>query len=372
MSTFARTDTSLLARWWWTVDHWTLGALLLLIGLGLVLTMAASTAVATGKGLDAFYFAQRQFIYLPAALCVLLATSLLSPTGVRRIAAVVFVIGFALTAMTLFTGAEVKGATRWVRFGGVSLQPSEMLKVGYAVVSAWIVAESRAQDRSWGYYASAATMLAVAGVLVLQPDIGTTVLIAAVWSIQVFLAGLPLALVFVVVLLFAGGAAAAYFSFDHVRYRVDHFFDPTTGDGFQISRALDAFKSGGLFGRGPGEGQVKDYLPDAHADFIFAVAGEEFGLAFCLLLLAIFAFVVIRGFSRALKAEDIFVVLASAGLLALFGMQALMNIASSTHLIPPKGITLPFISYGGSSTLAMAWAMGMVLALTRERREGRS
>lgn len=372
MSTFARTDTSLLARWWWTVDHLTLGALLMLIGLGLVLTMAASTAVATGKGLDAFYFAQRQFFYLPAALCVLLATSLLSPTGVRRIAAVLFVLGLGLTAMTLFTGVEVKGATRWVRVGGVSLQPSEMLKVAYAVVSAWIIAESRARDRSWGYYASAATMLAVAGVLVLQPDIGTTLLIAGVWSIQVFLAGLPLALVFVVVLLFAGGAAGAYFTFDHVRYRVDHFLDPSTGDGFQISRALDAFKSGGLFGRGPGEGQVKAYLPDAHADFIFAVAGEEFGLAFCLLLVLIFAFVVIRGFSRALKAEEIFVVLAAAGLLALFGMQALMNIASSTHLIPPKGITLPFISYGGSSTLAMAWAMGMVLALTRERRESRS
>jgi cell division protein FtsW len=372
MSTFARTDTSLLARWWWTVDHWTLGALLLLIALGLVLTMAASTAVATDKGLDAFYFAQRQFFYLPAALCVLLATSLLSPTGVRRVACVIFVAGLALTAMTLFTGVEVKGATRWVRLGGVSLQPSEMLKVAYAVVSAWIVAESRARDRSWGYYASAATMLVVAGVLVLQPDIGTTVLIAGVWAVQVFLAGLPLVLVFLVVLLFGCGAVGVYFTFDHVRYRVDHFFDPTTGDGFQIARALDAFKSGGLFGRGPGEGQVKDYLPDAHADFIFAVAGEEFGLAFCLLLILIFAFVVIRGFSRALKAEDIFVVLAAAGLLALFGMQALMNIASNTHLIPPKGITLPFISYGGSSTLAMAWAMGMVLALTRERREGRA
>jgi cell division protein FtsW len=247
-----------------------------------------------------------------------------------------------------------------------------MLKVAYAVVSAWIVADSRARDRSWGYYASAATMLAVAGVLVLQPDVGTTVLIAGVWAVQVFLAGLPLVLVFLVVVLFGCGAVGVYFTFDHVRYRVDHFFDPTTGDGFQIARALDAFKSGGLFGRGPGEGQVKDYLPDAHADFIFAVAGEEFGLAFCLLLILIFAFVVIRGFSRALKAEDIFVVLAAAGLLALFGMQALMNIASSTHLIPPKGITLPFISYGGSSTLAMAWAMGMVLALTRERREGRA
>lgn len=371
MSTFARTDNSLLARWWWTVDHWTLAALLLLVGVGLVLTMAASTAVATRMGLDPFYFAQRQFFYLPAALGVLLVTSLLSPTGVRRIAAIVFILALALTAMTIFAGVEIKGATRWVRIAGVSLQPSEMLKVAYAVVSAWIVAESRARDRAWGFHASAGLMGAVAGILVLQPDIGTTLLIAGIWAIQVFLAGLPLILVAVVVVLFFAGAAGAYFTFDHVRLRVDHFFDPSTGDGFQIARALDAFKSGGLLGVGPGEGQVKAYLPDAHADFIFAVAGEEFGLAACLLLVAIFAFVVVRGFSRALKADDIFVVLAATGLLSLFGMQALMNMASTTHLIPPKGITLPFISYGGSATVAMAWAMGMVLALTRERPEGR-
>jgi cell division protein FtsW len=371
MSTFARTDTSLLARWWWTVDHWTLAALLLLIGIGLVLTMAASTAVATNMGLDPFYFAQRQFVYLPAALGVLLLTSLLSPTGVRRVAVTVFAFALIMTALTLLAGVEVKGATRWVRLAGVSLQPSEMLKVSYAVVSAWIVGESRGRDRAWGFYGSAGLMALVAGILVLQPDIGTTVLVAGVWAIQVFLAGLPLAFVAIVVVAFFAGAAGAYFAFDHVRIRVDHFFDPHSGDGFQVARALDAFKSGGLFGRGPGEGQVKAYLPDAHADFIFAVAGEEFGLAACLLLVFIFAFVVVRGFSRALKAEDIFVVLAAAGLLSLFGMQALMNMASTTHLIPPKGITLPFISYGGSATVAMAWAMGMVLALTRDRPEGR-
>ena len=371
MSTFARTDTSLLARWWWTVDHWTLGALILLGGIGLVLTMAASTAVASKMGFDPFHFAQRQFFYLPAALGVLLVTSLLSPTGVRRLSIIVFVFGLALTAATLFMGVEANGATRWVRIAGVSIQPSEIVKVGYAVVSAWIVAASRSRDRAWGFSASAALMAIVASILLLQPDIGTTLLIAGIWAIQVFLAGLPLIFVAVVVILFFAGAVGAYYTFEHVRFRVDHFFDPSTGDGFQISRALDAFKSGGLLGVGPGEGQVKAYLPDAHADFIFAVAGEEFGLAACLLLVFVFAFVVIRGFSRALKAENIFVVLAAAGLLSLFGMQALMNMASTTHLIPPKGITLPFISYGGSATVAMAWAMGMVLALTRERREGR-
>lgn len=371
MSSFARSDTSLLSRWWWTVDHWTLGALLLLIGIGLVLTMAASTAVAERIGLDPFHFAQRQFIYLPAALTLMLMTSLLSPIGVRRIAVVIFAAALVLTAMTLFTG-EVKGATRWVRVAGVSLQPSELLKVAYAVISAWVVAENAGHERARGFLASAGLMAVVAGILVLQPDIGTTLLVAGIWAVQVFLAGLPLILVAIVVALFFGGALGAYFMFDHVRVRVDNFLDPSSGDGYQIARAIDAFKSGGLFGRGPGEGHVKEVLPDAHADFIFAVAGEEFGLAACLVLVAIFTFIVLRGFSKALKADDVFVVLATAGLLSLFGMQALMNMASTTHLIPPKGITLPFISYGGSATVAMAWAMGMVLALTRDRRDAKA
>jgi cell division protein FtsW len=367
MTTFSRTDNSLLGRWWWTVDRWTLGAILAIAGIGIVLTMAASPAVAERIGLDPFYFARRQMVYVPLALTVMFLTSLLSPKGVRRTAVIGCIIALALTVATLFLGSEIKGATRWIRVGGLSLQPSEFLKPTFAIMSAWLIAASRQEERFPGYLLATGLLAVCVTVLLLQPDVGTTLLVAGTWAVQVFLAGLPLIVVGLIGFLFVGGAVGAYFAFDHVQGRVDHFIDPSMGEGYQIARALDAFKAGGLLGRGPGEGRVKELLPDAHADFILAVAGEEFGIVVCLLLVGLFAFVVLHGFGRALKDDNLFVVLAASGLLAQFGMQALMNMASTTHLIPPKGTTLPFISYGGSATIALACSMGMVLALTRLR-----
>ncbi len=368
---FARTDTSLLGRWWWTIDRWTLGAILLIAALGIVLTMAASPAVAERIGLDPFYFARHQAAYTPMSLVVMLMTSLLSPKGVLRTAVIMLLISLSATVATLFVGAEVKGATRWLYLGGTSVQPSEFLKPAFAVVSAALIARSRVSEAMAGYPLAALLLCAVAGVLVLQPDVGTTMLVCAAWSLQIFLAGCPLVLIALIGLLFLGVGVGAYFMFEHVRMRVDQFLDPASGEGFQVKRGIEAFHSGGLFGRGPGEGRVKEVLPDAHADFIFAVAGEEFGLFLCLLLVCLFGFVVLRGFIRAFKDSDVFVLLAGGALLALFGMQALMNMASTMHLIPPKGITLPFISYGGSATIALAWTMGMVLALTRDRPDPR-
>ncbi len=370
MTTFTRTDTSLLGRWWWTVDRWTLGAIVLIAAIGLVLVMAASPAVAERIGLDAFHFARRQVAYLPLALLALLIASLLSPKGVRRTAVILFASAFVLTLATLLIGAEIKGATRWIRIGAVSLQPSEFLRPAFAVLSAFLIASGRLDPRFPGYALATGLMALVCGVLLLQPDVGMTLMVVGTWSVQMFLVGLPLVLVGVIGLLLLGCGVGAYLAFDHVQTRVNHFVDPSSGDGFQVARALEAFRAGGLFGRGPGEGRVKEILPDAHSDFILAVAGEEFGLLVCLIIVGLFAFVVLRGFSRVLKDDDLFVVLAAGGLLAQFGMQALANMASATHLVPPKGITLPFISYGGSSTLALAWSMGMVLALTRERPGG--
>lgn len=370
MSTFARTDRSVISQWWWTVDRLTLLALLLIAGIGIVLTMAASPSVAQRIGLDPFYFARRQAVYLPLAICVVLLTSLLSPKGVRRTATFGFLIAYALTAATLFLGPEVKGATRWLAFGSISLQPSEFLKPSLVVVCAWLIAASRNTGTFVGYGLAGLLLVASVGVLALQPDIGTTLLICAAWGVQIFLAGCPLVLIALLGLVFSGGAVGAYFLFEHVRHRVDNFLDPATGsDGYQIGRAIEAFASGGLFGRGPGEGRVKEVLPDAHADFIFAVAGEEFGLIVCVIVVGLFVLVMMQGFLRALKDNDLFVVLSVGALLTLFGAQALMNMASTVHLIPPKGTTLPFISYGGSASLALAWTMGMVLALTRERPE---
>ena len=367
MSAFARTDTSLLGRWWWQVDRWMLAAVLLIVGLGLVLTLAASPAVAERLGLDPFHFARRQFVYLPLAVALMVVTSLLSPLGVRRVALVGLAVSVLLTFATLMVGTEMNGATRWLTFGGLSLQPTEFVKPALAVVAAALFAAGRSDPESPGGMLATGLVAIVAALMLAQPDVGMTIVVAAVWGVQLFLVGLPWVWVLAIGLAFLCAAVAAYFAFAHVQSRVDHFLDPSVGDGYQVARALEAFRNGGLFGRGPGEGEIKTILPDAHADFILAVAGEEFGLLLCLAVVGLFAFVVLRGVARAMQSEDLFGLLAVGGLLTMLGLQAVINMASTLHLMPPKGMTLPFVSYGGSSTLALAWAMGMVLALTRER-----
>ena len=272
-----------------------------------------------------------------------------------------------LMVATLIVGVEIKGATRWLQLGGVSLQASEFIKPGFAVMAGWLFALRRLDDHFPGYSLACGLYVIVAGLLLLQPDVGMTLVVSAIWAVQFFVAGLPLIFVAGVALLILGGSAGAYFAFDHVRVRVDRFLDPEAGTGYQVSRSLDAFRNGGWAGRGPGEGRVKEVLPDAHTDFIFAVAGEEFGVLVCLAIVGIFAFVVVRGLSRAYKDDNLFILLASAGLLVQFAVQAMINLASTLHLIPPKGMTLPFVSYGGSSTIAIAFGFGMMLALTRLR-----
>lgn len=367
MTPFARTDNSLLARWWWTIDRWTLGAVVVLLALGAVLTMAASPAVAERLGLDSFYFVRRQFLFLALGFALMLAVSFLSPQGVKRLAAVVLAVSVAMLVVVLFRGVEIKGAVRWIQIAGVSLQPAEFVKPAFAVVAAGLFAHRRMDERFPGFVLAGGLFAVIAALLLLQPDVGQTMLIAAVWGVQFFLAGLPLVLVAAIGLAFIGASVGAYFAFSHVQARVDRFLDPAGGEGFQVSRALDALRNGGLFGRGPGEGQVKRVLPDAHADFIFAVVGEEFGAIVGLILISLFLFLVLRGFARALRDWDLFVVIAVAGLLVQFGLQAIINMASAINLMPPKGMTLPFVSYGGSSTLGIALGVGMVLALTRER-----
>lgn len=367
MSTFTRTDTSLLSRWWWTIDRWTLLAIVAIAALGAILVLAASPAVAGRIGLENFHFVRRHFVFLPVSLLLMVGVSMLTPRGVRRLALLGFAVSLLAMVLVLFVGFETKGATRWLSFAGLSLQPSEFVKPTFAVVAAWMFSAQKLDDDVPGYSISIALFVMVVGLLLLQPDFGMAIVVSCVWAVQFFIAGLPLVLVGAIALLFILGGFGAYLSFDHVRLRIDRFLDPVSGKGYQVERSLDAFINGGLLGRGPGEGRVKEVLPDAHTDFILAVAGEEFGLLLCLLIVMLFALVVLRGFSRVFKDSDFFVVVAVAGLLTQFALQAIVNIASTTNLIPPKGMTLPFISYGGSSTLALALGMGMVLALTRIR-----
>ncbi|MDB9702730.1 putative lipid II flippase FtsW [Rhodospirillales bacterium] len=369
MSALQRTDTSLLGRWWWTVDRWTLAAIAILLACGGVMTLAASPAVAERIDVGSFHFVKRQAVFLSLAALTIIGVSLMSPKGICRLAILTTLGALVLMLMTLVFGAEIKGASRWLSIGGLSLQPSEFVKPGIAVVAAWLFARQRMDERFPGIQMSIAVYLVTVAILLMQPDVGMTIVVSVVWGTQFFVAGLPLVFVALIALTFMGAGVGAYFTFDHVQLRVDRFFGPDSEIGYQAARAIEAFQHGGILGRGPGEGRVKEVLPDAHADFIFAVTGEEFGLLACLVIVGLFAFVVLRGFARVMKRDDLFVLLAVAGLLSQFAVQALINMASSVSLIPPKGMTLPFISYGGSSTLALAIGMGMVLALTRERPE---
>jgi cell division protein FtsW len=365
MITLARSDNSLISRWWWTVDRWLLVTVLLLIGSGILLTLAASPAVAERLGLESFHFAKRQLVYMVAGLGLLVGVSLLSGQGVKRLAVGLFLAGLAGVLATLFYGPEIKGATRWLHVAGFSIQPSEFLKPAFIVVSAWMLAEEFRNPGFPGRLISLGLFLVVAVGLVMQPDFGQTLLIGAIWAGQMVMAGMPLAWLAGLAATGMAALTSAYLLVPHVARRIDTFLDPASGDTYQIDTALNAIRAGGLIGRGPGEGSIKKVLPDAHSDFIYAVAGEEFGAMACLGILALFAVVVLRGLSQLLEEEDAFVVFAAGGLLALFGLQALINISVNLAVIPAKGMTLPFISYGGSSMLALAITMGMVLALTR-------
>jgi cell division protein FtsW len=270
------------------------------------------------------------------------------------------VIAMALLAYTFIGGVEIKGARRWVNLPGLSLQPSEFVKPTFAVLAAWLFAERK----NW---VAVALFGIVVTMLVKQPDLGMAVVVSAVFVAQFFLAGLRLGWV---ALMASGGIAGlvgAYALLPHVKSRIDRFLDPSSGDSYQIDRSIEAFGNGGIWGTGPGEGRVKEWLPDAHADFVFAVAGEELGLILCLVIVAIFAFIVLRGLARMVQEQNLWIVLAATGLYVQFGLQAIINMASSLHLMPTKGMTLPFISYGGSSMLAIALGLGMALALTRRR-----
>lgn len=367
MSTFARTDRSVIAQWWWTIDRWSILALLVLIGFGSLLVMAASPAVAERIGTDGLHFVRRYFAVLPMAMTLMFMVSLLGPRTIRHLAMFGLIVGLVLLIYTITSGVEIKGARRWIDLPGISIQPSEFVKPCFAVVSGWLFAQSKLRPGLPWQGIAIGLYITVIALLIRQPDLGMAAVVSAVWFTQFFLAGLSLMWVMVLLLGGVTGLGTAYLLLPHVASRIDRFIDPASGDSYQVDRSMEAFMSGGLWGRGPGEGTVKLFLPDAHADFVFAVAGEELGLIACLVIVALFAFIVLRGFTRLLQDVNLYVVLAGTGLLVQFGLQAIVNMASALHLIPTKGMTLPFISYGGSSLLALGLGMGMTFALTRRR-----
>jgi cell division protein FtsW len=363
----SRAQRTPFGEWWWTVDRLTLAAVGALMLAGVVLSLAASPPVAGRLGLDPFYFVNRHILYLIPAIAIMLGMSFLSPRQIRRLSIVVFAISLVMVAATPIFGAEIKGARRWLILFGVNIQPSEFLKPAFVILIAWLFGESSKRPDMPANTIALTLLLTVVALLVVQPDFGQTMLIVLVWSALFFMAGMRLMWVFGLAGIAGIGLMSAYYTVPHVARRIQRFLDPASGDTFNIDIATESFMRGGWFGKGPGEGTVKRLLPESHTDFVFAVAAEEFGVALCLVLVSLFVFIVIRALLRAMRNDDPFARFAGAGLTMLFATQSAINMAVNLHLIPAKGMTLPFISYGGSSMISLAYAMGMLLALTREQ-----
>lgn len=368
----SRADKGLIADWWFTVDRVVLGCVLMLMAAGVLFSMAASPPVAARIGLDHFHFFTRQLVYLFPAVIVLLAASMLTIQTARRLALLVFVAGLGAMVAAILWGPEIKGAHRWLDLGPLNVQPSEFVKPAFAVCIAWFLAEGTRRPDMPGLWIAFGLFSLFAGLLVLQPDFGQLVLVSAVFGTLLLVYGISWLWVFGLGGLGAAGAALAYFTFPHVASRVNRFLNPEDHDTFQVDMATQAFHNGGLMGTGPGGGTAKHILPDAHTDFIPAVIGEEFGFIACAVLICIIGFIVLRVLRRALQAGDPFVALSLTGLVSLYGFQSFINLGVNLTLLPAKGMTLPFISYGGSSLIAMAFSMGLLLAFSRVRGRARA
>ncbi|UDF28888.1 UNVERIFIED_ORG: putative lipid II flippase FtsW [Roseateles sp. XES5] len=367
----SRAERGALADWFWTIDRFFLAAFILLMGLGFMLSFAASPAVAERLGLDSFHFVKRHAMFLLPAIAVMFGISFMSPRQVRRAAMILLVISLAAMVLALFFGVEVKGSRRWISIGSFSIQPSEFMKPAFVVICAWLFAEHARQPEIPGNLFAIILFGIVAALLVAQPDLGQTILTAAVWGGMFFMAGMPWLWIIILGGAAVGGLLTAYTFLPHVAARIDKFWTGE-GDTFQMDTAREAIIRGDWFGQGPGEGTVKRIIPDSHTDFIFSVAAEEFGIIFCMVIVMIFAFVVMRGLNHAFKERNDFTRFAVAGLVLQMGTQSMINIGVNLELLPAKGMTLPLISYGGSSMIAVCVTAGFILALTRHRPEKRA
>ncbi|WP_332700373.1 FtsW/RodA/SpoVE family cell cycle protein [Devosia sp.] len=369
---FSRAEKTPLAEWWWSIDRELLGALILLMTCGMVLSFAASPPVAERLGLSPWHFIIRHAMFCVPALIVLVGTSFLSHRQARIWGLVTLVVSLLLLWATLRFGTEVKGARRWISFAGQSIQPSEFVKPGFAVIAAWLFSESMVHKNVPGKLLATAIMLAIVFGLLLQPDIGQTALVLATWAVLLFLSGISWFIIFGLAGAAGGLLFGAYMFFPHFSRRIDTFLNPEGGGNtYQIDRALQSLLEGGWFGRGPGESIAKKLIPDAHADYVFSAAAGEFGILFCMVLVTLIAFIVIRAMMGAQRQTSLFARLAASTLAIQFAMQSGINLAVNLNLIPPKGMTLPFVSYGGTSMIAIAFGMGLMLAFTRTKPEER-
>jgi cell division protein FtsW len=357
-----------MVRWWWEMDRPSVAIIIALMVIGVVAVSTASVAVAKTYAVGPYYFALRQMLYAVCALVIMLVMSTFSPAAIKRLALLLFILSFGGTLLTFLIGVEVKGARRWLDIAGQSVQPTEFVKPALIVLTAWLLEDGRRSVRLRGFMASIVLITAVGVPVLLQPNFGMALAMGSVWFAQVFMAGMPLLWL---VPLMGGGVLVTlvgYLMFAHVRDRIERFLNPSGSDTYQVDQAMDAIMSGHLFGRGAGEGVVKHTLPDAHTDFIFPVIVEEFGIVAGLIILLLFGLLVWRGFQRLVNQEDRFMLLAGGGMLSLIAVHVCVNMGVSLQVIPTTGMTLPFISYGGSSSFAMAILFGFLLAMLRRKK----
>ena len=358
-----RSDRSSIALWWWTIDRVLLSSFFILVIFGIFLVMASSQYLAESLNISSHHFTFRHILFGILSLPVIVLFSVLNERQTKSVCIVGLLICLCLLLFILFDGNKIKGAQRWVKFLGLSFQPSEVCKPFYVIVNAWLLSLWIEKKTFPGWLWSIGSLILISILLLLQPDIGMTIVVILTWSFQLFVTGIPLIIIICLVLAFPLFIVFTYNSFDHVKIRIDTFFD---GKSYQISKSLQSFESGGFWGKGPGEGFYKKYLPDAHSDFVFAVAAEEYGVLICCFIIFIYMLIVFRSFVLSFLNNNLFFILAVSGLAFQFGIQTLIHMASNTDLIPTKGMTLPFLSYGGSSMMSSAITAGILLSLTRK------
>ena len=359
----SRSDNSNIALWWWTIDRFLLTLFSILIIVGIFLVMASSQHLAQSFNIFSHYFTLRHILFVIISLPIIFLFSLLNEKQTKAISIIGLIITIFLLLIILINGNEIKGAKRWIYFSGFSFQPSELCKPFYVIVNAWFLTLWIEGKNFPGWAWSIVSLILISSLLLIQPDVGMTIVIILTWCFQLFITGIPLIIIICLTLAVPLFVILTYHNFDHVKIRIDGFLEGTT---YQVTKSLQSFEFGGFWGTGPGEGFYKKFLPDAHSDFVFAVAAEEYGILICLIIILIYSLVVYRAFSLSFINKSLFFIIAVSGLAFQFGIQTLIHMASNTNLIPTKGMTLPFLSYGGSSMISSAITVGILLSLTRK------
>ena len=357
-----RSDRSNIALWWWTIDRYLLTGFFMLILIGIFLVMASSQYLTQSLNLSSHYFTLRHILFGALSIPIIISFSILNKRQIKIISILGMVISILLIFSTVVDGDKIKGAQRWLYIGNISFQPSEVCKPFFIIFNAWVLSLWAEKKNFPGWIWSITSISIISALLLLQPDLGMTILFIFTWGFQLFITGIPLIIIIFLIISFPIFMIISYHNFDHVKIRIDSFIEGTT---YQVSKSLQSFEAGGLLGKGPGEGLYKKSLPDAHSDFVFAVAAEEYGALICSFVIIVYALIILRTLFYTIRNDNLFLILAVSGLAFQFGFQSLIHMASNTDLIPTKGMTLPFLSYGGSSVLASAITAGMLLGLTR-------